>query len=133
MKAPWMHIRHLEGWTWTVAELPDGQLGVTDCGARTITIDPRQSTCAFAATAIHEAIHARRGPTWEDEAHEEEWLVEDATARLLILLEDLAAAVRATSRRDEQAARLGVDATLLRARLRGLTWGERALMDLTTA
>lgn len=111
---------HLPGWSLAWALLPDDLLGTTCWVSRTITLDIRMPTLGKRATLAHEVERVLLGPG-VDEA-----TVEATAARKMIAFEDL---VEAWSP-DEGllAERLMVDVPMLRARLAGLSWGERSKM-----
>ena len=104
------------------ARLDDGRLG-THRGHR-IWLDPRQRQAQRRSTLTHELVHLHRGddgcqsPSAEVE-------VERAAARLLIPLDALARAIAWARCEQDLADELHVDIAMVRARLAGLSPGER--------
>lgn len=114
-----------------VAPLPDGVAGLTCWRSRTITLATGLLQAQRRSTIAHEVEHALRGPTLRGEWWQarEEAAVEQAAARKLIGLDALADALAWSLSLEEAAAELWVDVGLLRARLAGLSAGERAWLE----
>lgn len=128
MHHPWRAFRHLPDWRLDLALLPDGLLGVTSWGTRTVTLDRRLLQAERRCTICHETIHIERGPLPSDPvlAAREEAAVEVEAARRLIQLDDLASALAWAHNVSEAADELWVDVPTLQTRLANLSEIERA-------
>lgn len=100
-----------------------------DLASRTVTLAPdlldREERC----TLSHELVHLERGPAppWLNDC--EEQLVEAESARRMVPLPDLMAAVQWTDDAYELTLELWVDVTTLVARVRTLIADHRRILD----
>ena len=114
-------------WDVVWAPLPGATLALTEFGARRIVVDPRQLQAERRSTIAHELVHVERGPSppgawW---VAREERLVDQVASRRLISVDALGEALAWTRDVSELAEELWVDEAMVRARLDGLTVGER--------
>ena len=119
---PWRDLRRREHLVLKWEHLPRPLLAVTD-GAR-VWMDPRQGQARRRSTLAHELVHLDRGDTACQPARVEREVEEEA-ARRLIPLRRLVDALLWSQDEGELAEELWVDRSIVRARLDGLTEGER--------
>lgn len=129
MHHPWRAFRALVDWTLHWRPLPDGLLGYTDFTARSVVLDTRLTQVERRCTIAHETEHILRGPAHPRHRARDERAVDDAAARKLIPLEALAEALVWSYDDHELAEELWVDLATVRARLKGLTDEETALLN----
>jgi hypothetical protein len=114
--------------TVRTAPLPRGLMGLWDEATRTLWLDTGLTSTERRCTVVHELVHAERGDVPCDDAvldaRQERW-VEREAARRLVPLSALIEALRWTTRADELAEVLDVDAQTLAARVAGLSHVER--------
>ncbi|PZQ46418.1 MAG: hypothetical protein DI570_26980 [Phenylobacterium zucineum] len=122
MHDPWREFHTLSDWALRWGRLPSDLIGVTDFGARTVTLDSRMLQAERRCTLAHEVEHIRLGPAPADAvlAAREEAAIDRAVARKLIGIGELADALAWTSSPAEAAQELWVDEDTLAARLRHL-------------
>lgn len=125
MHHPWRRFRELVDWTLHFAYLPDGILGLTDFGARTVTIAQGLTQAERRCTIAHETEHIHRGPVPAFYRAREEEAVDCNVARQLIEIRALGDALAWAHNEHEAAEELWVDVATLRARLRHLHPCER--------
>lgn len=111
-------------WTLRWADLPDGALGETDWGTRTITLTKGLTQAERRSTLTHELEHVARGPVPTYRQAREERAVDEAAARRLITFDRLADALVWSIDENELAELLHVDVDTVVARLSTLTSGE---------
>ena len=114
------------------ARLEDGVMGGWDPHTRTIWLDDRLTPGERRSTLTHERIHAERGDTdcasdWH--TAKQERLVRFETARRLIGFTGLAEALKWCRDEHELAEHFGVDVDTVLARLEGLSFAEREMLD----
>lgn len=104
--------------------LTAGQLGHLHFPTRTITISEDATTAQFVSALMHELIHLRRGPSYDDphEISRDEADVREQTARLLVPPSELPP----SSDPHDIALRYGVDINVARlsVELARLEWAE---------
>lgn len=126
---PWHRLRALRGWElrWHRPE-DDPDAGFTLFDERVISLRSNLSWEERRCTALHECLHAERGPTLVGVLEEREELrVRRETALLLLpSIHDVGEALAWALSPEEAAAELGVDVDVLRDRLRWVTTAERA-------
>lgn len=124
---PWRALRALTDWTVVIRPLPAGLLGYTDHAARTIHLRAGLSQAQRRATLAHELRHVERGPVLCHLVDLEEVQVDQETARELIPLGSLVAAMRWCHEWNvaELADELWVDQATVRTRLAHLHPAER--------
>ncbi|WP_427130417.1 ImmA/IrrE family metallo-endopeptidase [Pseudarthrobacter sp. S9] len=111
----------------TYRHLPGDRVGEYDLGKNLIILDPRTSKTTQRCTLVHEMIHWERGDVatghgWFDARIEHH--VEMETARRLISVEELAAAMEWADHPQEVAELLDVDLSVLVRRFGILTFDE---------
>lgn len=121
---PWRAFSRLAHWTLEWAHLPEGLLGVTDFGRRTVTLTHGMTQVERRCTIAHETEHIHAGPVPPALVTREERRVDRVVSRRLIPLEALAEALVWANDEHELADELWVDVATVRARLRSLTDGE---------
>lgn len=122
---PWRRIRALNG--WELRWHRGGDLGWTDFEDKVISLSSELLWAERRSTAMHEALHAERGPVLEGVlAEREELAVRRLAARLLLpSVREIGEALAWAHSAEEAAEELDVDVEVLRDRLRWLHPAER--------
>jgi hypothetical protein len=124
---PWRELRSMPEWSLHYApSLPWGAHGWTRWADRTVWLRVGLTQVERRCALAHELEHVRRGPDGQGE--HEEAAVEQATARSLIVLDDLVDAVRWSLHPREVADHLWVTGDVLRCRLEHLHPSEVAAL-----
>ncbi|KAA1427875.1 ImmA/IrrE family metallo-endopeptidase [Nocardioides antri] len=133
---PWRRLRTLRGWElhWHRPE-DDPDQGFTLFEEKVISLRTNLSWEERRCTALHECLHAERGPTLVGVlAEREELRVRREVARLLLpTIEDVGEALAWASSLDEAAVELLVDVDVLCDRLRWLDPAERDYLSRRAA
>ena len=120
---PWRVLRAMTEIEIVWTALPPGVLALRD--GSTIWMDPRQRQAQRRSSIAHEIAHVLAGHEGcQPRAIERE--VEEEAARRLVAIEDLVSGVQWCRGLHELADELGVDVSIVRARLATLTRSERA-------
>lgn len=122
---PWRALRDLAHVTLEFVDLGPGLLGFTDHDTNTIYLTKGMRQRQRRSVLVHEMTHLERGRVYVGHAVREERAVDAATARALIDLDDLLAAMRWTRDRHELAEELNVSVDVVRDRLAYLHPAER--------
>lgn len=122
---PWRALRQRPDVTMEITDLPPGVLGVTAYRSRTIFIARDLLQAERRAVLTHELIHLERGPCCPLHEGRDEAAVEVETARRLVPLDALVAALLWSQNEAELAEELWVDEAVVRQRLASLTATER--------
>lgn len=129
MHHPWRALREFTHITLLWAHLPEGDLGVTDYEAGTITLAHGLDQAERRCTIDHETEHVRRGPVpaWL-EPREERAVDRISARRLLPDIREVAESLAWAHSIAEAADELWVDEATLTVRLESLHPAERAYM-----
>jgi hypothetical protein len=122
---PWRTLREHPWITlhWS-RNLPTNQLGQTCHDTHTITLADGLTQVERRCTLTHELLHVHRGPVPDWCENREERQVDEAAARLLITLDQLADGLLWAADEHELADELWVDVPTVRTRLASLTDAE---------
>lgn len=130
---PWRALRGMAGWTFRVALLPAGVLGLTDHMTRTITLAPGQTQRQRRSTIAHEIVHAERAPFPVEHSRLEERIVDQLSARRLVPFAVLLDAAKWARNLQELAEECWVDEATIVVRLQHLHPAERAHLSAALA
>jgi len=127
---PWREFRGHADWALVWADLGDDEMGWTDWGTRTVTLDKRLRQAERRCTIAHENLHISRGPVPDDPVYvaREELAIEKLVARALIPLDCLCETLAWAWTEQEAAEDLWVDRQTLNTRLKHLHPAEAAVL-----
>ncbi len=126
---PWAHWQEWYPDVQVVTmKLPDGLRGCIDVQRRIIWLDETLTPAERRSTLSYELGYLELGPIDLDGGGGE--MVYDWASRLLVPFDDLLRACRRYDDLDDVAEQLSVDVPMLKARLRGLTDEEQALVGV---